>query len=249
MSKNVGRVVIAAVVALMLFYVAVTAVLRFGQRSEPAEPQAVQPSTEASEQPNLPAAGPATAEQSESSGSSESPSPSASQGAESESSGSSESPSASQDAEDEFEATAAEIHAELDPDREDAEQTAEAWLTAYGTRDEGDERLWEDTASDWTSDDLMDELSEAGDGEVASRAPTRVQEITIEDQIPDWGPDTPIRWSHQVRVTLVDENGDKFDNSYRIQAQRGDEGWTLTNASFVGITVDDPQGESDDGGE
>lgn len=234
MSKNVGRVVIAAVVALMLFYVAVTAVLRFGQRSEPADPQAGQPSTEASEQPNLPAAGPATAEQSESSGSSESPSPS---------------PSASQDAEDEFDATAAEIHADLDPDREDAEQTAEAWLTAYGTRDEGDERLWEDTASDWTSDDLMDELSEAGDGEVASRAPTRVQEITIEDQIPDWGPDTPIRWSHQVRVTLVDENGDKFDNSYRIQAQRGDEGWTLTNASFVGITVDDPQGESDDGGE
>lgn len=230
MSKNVGRVVIAAVVALMLFYVAVTAVLRFGQRSEPADPQAGQPSTEASEQPNLPAAGPATAEQSESSGSSESP-------------------SASQDAEDEFDATAAEVHADLDPDREDAEQTAEAWLTAYGTRDEGDERLWEDTASDWTSDDLMDELSEAGDGEVASRAPTRVQEITIEDQIPDWGPDTPIRWSHQVRVTLVDENGDKFDNSYRIQAQRGDEGWTLTNASFVGITVDDPQGESDDGGE
>lgn len=66
MSKNVGRVVIAAVVALMLFYVAVTAVLRFGQRSEPADPQAGQPSAEASEQPNLPAAGPATAEQSES---------------------------------------------------------------------------------------------------------------------------------------------------------------------------------------
>ena len=114
------------------------------------------------------------------------------------------------------------------------------------TRDSGDEDLWEETTADWTGDELYDELEQAGSDEVASHAPTRVTAVTVGDHVEEWGADTPIRWSHQVRVTFKGEDGKSRDNAYEVQAQRGEDGWILNSVSFMGITAESESGGEDE---
>lgn len=232
MSPKTARIVVAAVVVVLLAYIGLTGLQRMGQGQAQEQSEPPPKSAEAS---GLPAGDPTAV---------------ASANAEADAQAT-EVAQAGGDPQDDpvDERSAQEIHASLDPDPQSAEEVTEAWLTAYSTRDEADEQLWEETTTDWTSEELYDELAEADDEEIASHAPTRVTAVTVGDHVREWGADTPIRWSHQVRVTFQDEEGQSFDNAYRVQAQRGDEGWIINSMSFTGITAENEEDEDEEDGD
>lgn len=128
-------------------------------------------------------------------------------------------------------------HQDLDPDTSKAPEVVTAWMTAFTTRSSADDTLWEDTVAPWTATELLGELEESGSRHVGAHAPTTFVELQIGDPISEWGRDTPIRWSRQVSAVFRGADGQKYLTPYRVQAQRGDEGWTITSASYNGTTI------------
>jgi len=134
-------------------------------------------------------------------------------------------------------ASVEKTHQKLDPDTSKAPEVVTAWMTAFTTRSSADDTLWEDTVTPWSADELLGELEESGSQHIAAHAPTSFVELQVGDPLTEWGRDTPIRWSRQVSVIFTDAKGQKYLAPYRVQAQRGDEGWIITSASYNGTTI------------
>lgn len=123
-----------------------------------------------------------------------------------------------------------------DPDPQNVEEMAEAWLTVYGTRASDTDDSWTEQLEPWTGDELLEELPNIEDRALVENTPTEVQEVRIGQNISGWGPDTPIRWSHEATVVFTDAQGQDHEAIYRIQAYNTDDGWLITSAEFTGFS-------------
>lgn len=116
------------------------------------------------------------------------------------------------------------------PDAEDPAAVAKAFLTVYNSRDSESDRSWRATTKPWLTPELAQKLPTVPNGALEGKAPTSVGKVQIKDNVKDWGVDTPLRWSHQVEVTLHTQDQGTYLLDYRVRAQLTDQGWRINAA-------------------
>ncbi|WP_026821099.1 hypothetical protein [Arthrobacter castelli] len=119
-----------------------------------------------------------------------------------------------------------------DTDRAEPQQVATAFLTVYGTRAADTDDTWTETAGTLATTALINELTDSGHLAIEGKAPTEVVDVSYSDSpVPEFGPDTPIRWSRTATVTINTEHSGRIEAQYRVAAGKTGDGWILTDVA------------------
>lgn len=108
----------------------------------------------------------------------------------------------------------------------------EAFLTVYNSRENETDQSWKETITPWVTPDLAEKLSAATNDALAGKTPAAVSAVKVGEHVSDWGSDTPLRWSHQVQVTVDTQDNGTYKLDYRVQAQLTDQGWLVNTAKL-----------------
>lgn len=121
-------------------------------------------------------------------------------------------------------------------DRDKAASTAEGFMRAYLSRQEGDDQ-WRAWSGELTNEQLADQFDDAKtvlDGRGAST----VTDVTIGNTAFTGAPrDTEVRWSRPATATVTTEIGQPIKVTYEITAMKGQGGWVITDAVERGWTA------------
>lgn len=126
------------------------------------------------------------------------------------------------------------IQAPTPPDEQDVEEVAQFWLLTYATRSSDSDTTWMDEVEPYTGSELQRMLGDIEDKALADRQPTQATKVEIGDNVSAWGPDTPLRWSHEMTLTFTDAQGQSYLAIYRVGANLTGEGWVVTSAEPTG---------------
>lgn len=119
---------------------------------------------------------------------------------------------------------------------DDPEVLARTWAEAFFTRAAPTDDAWQQTIAPFTSPDLLAQLAHSAYVEgtaLEAVTSTTVTAIEIHPQAADAEVSTPIRWSHTVQVSVVDEVGAEHRLEYSVIIFATDDGWLLTDATLL----------------
>lgn len=118
------------------------------------------------------------------------------------------------------------------PDMQKPATVAQAFLTIYNSRSSDTDVSWQETVKPWLTPDLAEKLPTVPNGSLTGKAPAAVTAVKVGDQVKDWGIDTPLRWSHNMQVTMATQDQGTYTINYRVQAQLTDQGWLVNTAKL-----------------
>lgn len=118
----------------------------------------------------------------------------------------------------------------VDPQKPDT--VAQAFLTVYNSRSSETDQSWQETVKPWITPDLAEKLPTVTNGSLTDKTPAAVTTAKVGEHVNDWGADTPLRWSHQIQVTMDTQDHGTYLIDYRVQAQLTDQGWLINTAKL-----------------
>lgn len=117
-------------------------------------------------------------------------------------------------------------------DRTNPEATATEVLTLYTSRTSNTDTTYQDQINSLITEDLAQEIYAAPLPAFTNSYPIAVQDVTIGENIKEWGTDTPARYSHYATTTVATATHGNYQLNYRIAAINTPNGWTITDLSL-----------------
>lgn len=120
-----------------------------------------------------------------------------------------------------------------------AEALARTWAEAYFARSAPDDDAWVAAIEDFTTPELVSELSRLafleGTPLADAATPTTIESIAVEPRSSSAEANTPIRWSQTLVVTVSDSTGTTTVLDYSVVLYDSDQGWMLTSVRLLDI--------------
>lgn len=123
-------------------------------------------------------------------------------------------------------------------DRSNPESVARGWATAYLSRPSAEWLDWAQWIDDYTMPAVVKQLQlQAFQPEqiLDGKAPTAVTKVEVAPPGADADTNTPVRWSHNLVVTVLSGDGSSTKITFAVVLSDSDAGWTVTQVEEVSV--------------
>lgn len=123
-------------------------------------------------------------------------------------------------------------------DEDQAESVARQWAMDYLERESAEDTTWKDAMGEYTIASVVEQLDAQAfrpEGIMDGQAPTTVTDVVIADPAADAETNTPVRWSHNVIVTVQGQDGTAKTITFGLVLMAGDGGWSVTSVSEISV--------------
>ncbi|MEV7801161.1 hypothetical protein AB0O14_18925 [Microbacterium foliorum] len=128
-------------------------------------------------------------------------------------------------------------------DRQDAQAVVKEAITLFSSRTSLTDDTYKKQLEPLTTEELHSELSAMPMSIFADKYPAAVKDVSINENIKEWGIDTPVRYSHYATAQIVTQNSGTLEVQYRIAAIKMEQGWTITDLAVDSYKIIPDSGE------
>lgn len=128
-------------------------------------------------------------------------------------------------------------------DRQDAQAVAKEAITLFSSRTSPTDDTYKKQLEPLTTEELHDELSAMPMSIFTDKYPAAVKDVSINENIKEWGIDTPARYSHYATAQIATQNSGTLEVQYRVAAIKMEQGWTITDLAVDSYKIIPESGE------
>lgn len=119
-----------------------------------------------------------------------------------------------------------------DLDTNDPKAVTTEAITLYTSRTSAQDKNYQQQLEPLTTEELATELKQMRLKPFDGQYPVAVKEVTMGENIKEWGIDTPARYSHYATATVATENNGTYELNYRVAAAKTQNGWKVTDLAI-----------------